>query len=47
MLYQKQYGIRDHCSTEHAILDVVYKIEENMDKGKFSCGVFIDLQKSV
>lgn len=46
IFYQKQYGFRDHCSTEHAILDIVNKIQENLDKGKFLCGVFIDLQKA-
>ena len=33
-------------STEYAILDIVNKIQSNMDKGHFSCGVFIDLQKA-
>ena len=46
IFYQKQYGFRDHCSTEHTILDIVNRIQENLDKGKFLCGVFIDLQKA-
>lgn len=46
IFYQKQYGFWEHCSTEHTILDIVNKIQENMDKGKFSCGVYIDLQKA-
>ena len=33
-------------STEHTILDIVNKIQSNMDKGMFSCGVFIDFQKA-
>ena len=33
-------------STDHAILDIVNKIESYMDKGVFSCDVFIDLQKA-
>ena len=45
IFYQKQYGFRDHRSKEHAILDIVNKIQENVNKGKFSCGAFIDLQK--
>ena len=32
-------------STDHAILDIVNKIQSHMDKGVFSCDVFIDLQK--
>lgn len=43
---QKQYGLRDQRSTEHAILDIASKIQENMDKGMFSWGVFIDLQNA-
>ena len=46
IFYHKQYGFRDHRSTEHAVLDTVKKIQENMDKGMFSCGVFIDLKKA-
>ena len=46
IFYQKQYGFRDQRSTEHAILDIVNKIQEYMDKGMFSCRVFIDLQKA-
>ena len=41
-----QYGFREQRSTENAILDIVNKIQSNMDKGMFSCGVFIDLQKA-
>ena len=43
---ETQYGFRDQRSTEYAILDIVNKIQEYMDKGMFSCGVFIDLQKA-
>ena len=46
LFYQPQYGFRNQRSTEHAILDIVNKIQSNMDKGIFSCGVFIDLQKA-
>ena len=43
---QSQYGFREQRSTEHAILDIVSKIQANIDKGMFSCGIFIDLQKA-
>ena len=46
LFYESQYGFREQRSTEHAILDIVNKIQSNMDKGMFSCGVFIDLQKA-
>ena len=46
LFYESQYGFREQRSTEHAILNIVNKIQSNMDKGMFSCGVFIDLQKA-
>ena len=45
-LYESQYGFRERRSTDHAILDIVDKIQPYMDKGMFSCGVFNDLQKA-
>ena len=46
VLYESQYGFCELRSTDHAILDIVNKIQSYMDKGMFSCGVFIDLQKA-
>ena len=46
ILYPSQYGFRHGHSTEHARLDIVNAIQSNMDKGSFSCGVFIDLKKA-
>ena len=46
IFYKSQYGFRERRSTEHAILDIVSKIQANMDLGMFSCGIFIDLQKA-
>ena len=43
ILCSSQYGFRHGHSTEHTILDIVNAIQSNMDKGEFSCGVFIDL----
>ena len=45
ILCTSQYGFRQGHSTEHAILDIVSRIQSNMDAGAFSCGVFIDLKK--
>ena len=41
-----QYGFGQKQSTEHAILDIVNKIQSDINKGHVSCGVFIDLQKA-
>ena len=45
-LYNAQYGFRANCSTQHAILDIVNRIQSNMEAGLYSCGVFIDLKKA-
>ena len=46
VFYKSQYGFREKHSTQHAILDIVNKIQINMDKGMYSCGIFIDLKKA-
>ena len=46
ILYSSQYGFRENHSTQHALLDIVNKIQTYMDKNLFSCGIFIDLQKA-
>ena len=46
MFYESQYGFREKHSTQHALIDIVNRIQNNMDKGMFSTGVFIDLKKA-
>ena len=46
LLYTVQYGFRKSHSTQHPILDIVNTIQSNMDKGHYSCGIFIDLKKA-
>ena len=46
LLCHSQYGFRGKHNTEHAIIDIIQKIQCNMDKGKFTCGIFIDLKKA-
>ena len=41
ILYDKQFGFRKNNSTINA-----EKIKESVDKGKFGCGIFIDLCKA-
>ena len=47
MLYHSQYGFRERRSTEHALIDIINQIQTNFDKGIYTCGIFIDLKKSV
>ena len=46
ILYDQQYGFCSTQSTDYAILDIVNTILQNMDNGKFSRGIFIDLKKT-
>ena len=41
-----QFGFRKKHSTTHALLEIIEKIKEKLDKRTFSCGVFIDLEKA-
>lgn len=45
-MYAKQFGFRAHHSTEHAILSIVDKIHEAIEKGMFSCEIFLDFSKA-
>ena len=45
IISESQYGFCKKHSTEHAVLDIISKIEVNMDKKLYFCGVFIDLSK--
>ena len=46
VIYKQQFGFRPKHSTTHAIISITEKIREALDKGKFACGVFVDLQKA-
>ena len=44
ILFSSQYGFRESHSSEHALLDIVNKIQTNMDAKL--CGIFVDLKKA-
>ena len=46
IFFSSQFGFRDNCSTQHAILDILNKIQSKIDAKLFSCGIFIDLKKA-
>ena len=46
LMYSSQYGFRKRHSIQHAIHDIVYDIQSNMNQRLLSCGVFIDLKKA-
>ena len=46
ILVPSQYGFREQHSTQHATLDIINTIQNNMDKKLYTCGIFIDLKKA-
>ena len=46
ILYSKQFGFRKNNSTIDALIKITDKIRESIDKGKYGCGIFIDLRKA-
>ena len=46
VLFKNQFGFRKKCSTAHSLIEITEKIRESIDKGKFGCGIFIDLKKA-
>jgi len=45
LLTKFQYGFRNNASTEIAVSAIYERFLENMDKGKSTCAVFLDLCK--
>ena len=45
-IYSRQFGFRKSYSTVDTLINIVERIRESLDKGEFSCGVFVDLQKA-
>ena len=41
ILFKSQYGFRENHSTQHAIIDIVNVIQNNMDQKRFTCGTFL------
>lgn len=46
VLYHSQHLFRERCSTEHALIDIIDRIQLNIDRRLYSCGFFIDLKKA-
>ena len=41
-----QFGFRTGHSTDHALISLTETIKSSLDKNRFGCGIFIDLQKA-
>ena len=46
LIYSLQFGFRQKHSTSHALIHLTDKIREQLDKGNFACGIFVDFQKA-
>ena len=46
ILFKSLDGFREKRSTQHAILNTVNIIQNNMNLKLFNCGIFIDLKKA-
>ena len=45
-IYDLPFGFSKKYSTNHALLSITEKIREYIDNKKFTCGVFVDLEKA-
>ena len=46
LIYSSQFGFRQKHSTSHALIHLTDKIREQLDKGNFACGIFVDFRKA-
>ena len=44
ILFENQFGFRKNNSISYALMEIIEKIKESIDKGKYGCGIFIDLK---
>ena len=43
ILYPIQFGFRQKCSTNHALIQITESIRNSIDNNEFGCGIFTDL----
>jgi len=46
LIFERQFGFRSKHSTVHSLITITEEIKKAIDKGEYTCGVFIDLQKA-
>ena len=46
ILFERQFGFRKRHATIHNLITLTEKVRKDLDKGDFSCSVFLDLQKA-
>ena len=43
---ERQFGFKKNCSTSLAICNIYDELVNNVDEGKYSCCIFLDLSKA-
>ena len=46
LIYSLQFGFKQKHSNSHALIHLIDKIREQLDKGNFACSIFVDFQKA-
>ena len=46
ILYPLQFGFRQKCSTNHALIQITESIRNSIENNEFGCGIFVDLKKA-
>ena len=46
IIYNLEFGFRQHCSTSHALINITENMKKELDEENIGCGVFVDLQKA-
>ena len=46
IIYNLQFGFRQHYSTSHTLFNITENIRKALDEGNVGCGVFVYLQKA-
>ena len=46
ILFHNQFEFRKNNSTINALIQITQTLKESIDKGKYGCGIFIDLRKA-
>ena len=46
LTFERQFGFRSKHSTVHSLITITEEIKKAIDKGEYTCGVFIDFEKA-
>ena len=46
LLYDYQFGFRENSSTAIALITVIDKITESLERGDYAFGIFVDFSKA-